>query len=68
MAKSKKVTSKKKVTRKKVSKKEEVKKPEPVKVKVKKEKAELHIDSKTHIQYVPYIPRRIDTIPPPKKK
>ena len=48
------------------TKKKALDKPKPIKVKV--EKAEMFIDSNTHVQHVPYVPRRIDKVPSPKKQ
>ncbi len=59
MPKAKKPTSKKAKVKKPVAKKE-------VKGKVIKTKVEKPTIDITH-QYVPHVPRRIDTVPPPKK-
>ena len=62
MAKSKKSTSKKSVAKKSTPKKEVILETKEVK----KDKKVLQAKS-THVE-VPYVPRRIDTLPPPKEK
>lgn len=57
MAKAKKTSAKKKVVKKTTKKKVETPKKKKIKIR-----------NTAGIQYVPYVPRRIDRIPPPKKE
>jgi len=43
------------------------KKPKPKKVVVTTSKPKAPIIATNTVQYVPYVPRRIDNVPPPKK-
>ena len=57
MAKAKKTSAKKKVVKKTTKKKVEAPKKKKIKIR-----------NTAGIQYVPYVPRRIDRVPPPKKE